>query len=414
MNMNKRVVITGIGSVTPLGIGAAKLYDRLESGDCAVQQMPDWIKYKGLGSRVAALAPLEDEKAISRKDRRSMGRLSLFAAQAAKQAVVDANLDDQILTSSHFGCVAGSTMGSAGSITDVYELMLPDYDLSMMPSSKFFQCISHTAAMNVAQYLGIRGVVMATSAACASGLQAIGTGYDMIRCGRQTGMLCGGAEEVHPTVTGSFDVLYATSTKYNNDPQATPRPFDKDRDGLVCGEGSGMLVLEEYEHARNRGARMYGEIIGYHTCGSGTHISQSNAQAMALCMRRAMEMANVDAKDVDYINAHATATLQGDVEEAAAIADVFGSDTPVSSLKGALGHTLGASGPIELIASLIMVERNKIIATRNLETIDPACNMIRHVQTNLTSEIDVFLKNSFAFGNINAAILCRRADTNRP
>ncbi|NQV33875.1 MAG: beta-ketoacyl-[acyl-carrier-protein] synthase family protein [Phycisphaeraceae bacterium] len=412
--MNKRVVITGMGAITPLGIGVSSLYDRLECGDGVVQQMPDWVKYKGLGSRVAALAPLEDERAIPRRTRRSMGRLSLFAAQAAKQAVVDADLSDQFLTSSSFGCIAGSTMGSAGSITEVYELMLPEYDLSLMPSSKFFQCISHTAAMNVAQYLGIRGVVLATSAACASGLQAIGTGYDVIRCGRQVGMLCGGAEEVHPTVTGSFDVLYATSTNYNDCPSATPRPFDKDRDGLVCGEGSGMLVLEEYEHARNRGARIYGEIIGYHTCGSGTHISQSNAQAMSVCMRRAMEMANVDAKNVDYINAHATATLQGDVEEAAAIADVFGSDTPVSSLKGALGHTLGASGPIELIASLIMVERNKIIATRNLETIDPACNMIRHVQTNMTSEIDVFLKNSFAFGNINAAILCRRADTNRP
>jgi 3-oxoacyl-[acyl-carrier-protein] synthase II len=303
-------------------------------------------------------------------------------------------------------------MGSAGSITEVYEMMLPEYDLSLMPSTKFFQCVSHTAAMNVAQYLGIQGIVMATSAACASGLQAIGTGYDMIRNGRQIGMLCGGAEEVHPTVTGSFDVLFATSTKYNNQPSATPRPFDKDRDGLVCGEGSGMLLLEEYEHARNRGVKIYGEIIGYHTCSSGSHISQSNAQAMSMCMRQAIDMAGIEPKDVDYVNAHATATIQGDTEEAAAIAEVFGSETPVSSLKGSIGHTLGASGPIELIASLIMAEKNKIIATRNLETIDPACNMIKHVMANTTTKINIFLKNSFAFGNINAAILCRRIDTN--
>lgn len=410
--MKKRVVITGVGAVTPFGVGAGVLYERLERGDCAVQPMPEWIKYKGLASRVAAVAPLEHENTIARKDRRSMGRLSIFAAQAAKQAVSDADIDDQFLTSDSFGCVAGSTMGSAGSITEVYELMLPKYDLSLMPSSKFFQCISHTAAMNIAQYLGIQGVVMATSAACASGLQAIGVGYDMISCGRQIGMLCGGAEEVHPMVTGSFDVLYATSTKYNDQPLATPRPFDKDRDGMVCGEGSGMLVLEEYEHARNRGARIYGEIIGYHTCGSGNHISQSNAKAMSLCMRYAMNMAGIEPKEVDYVNAHATATIQGDAAEAAAIAEVFGSETPVSSLKGSIGHTLGASGPIELIASLIMADKNKIIATRNLETIDPACKIIKHIRVNTAAKIDVFLKNSFAFGNINAAILCRRIDTN--
>lgn len=409
--MNKRAVITGIGAVTPLGIGAAKLYDRLECGDSAVQSMPDWIKYKGLESRVAALAPLNDEQTISRKDRRSMGRLSLFAAQAAKQAVIDANIDEQFLADGNFGCIVGSTMGSAGSITEVYEIMLPEYDLSLMPSTKFFQCVSHTAAMNVAQYLGIQGVVMATSAACASGLQAIGTGYDIIRSGRQIGMLCGGAEEVHPTVTGSFDVFFATSTKYNDRPSATPRPFDKNRDGLVCGEGSGMLLLEEYEHARNRGVKIYGEIIGYHTCSSGSHVSQSNARAMSLCMRQAIKMAGVEPKDVDYVNAHATATIQGDAEEAVAIAEVFGSETPVSSLKGSIGHTLGASGPIELIASLIMAEKNKIIATRNLETIDPACKMIKHVMTNTSKKISIFLKNSFAFGNINAAILCRRIDT---
>ncbi|MBN2591452.1 MAG: beta-ketoacyl-ACP synthase [Sedimentisphaerales bacterium] len=408
--MNKRVVITGIGAVTPLGIGTAKLYDRLECGDCAVQPMPEWNKYKGLASRVAAVAPLEDEKTISRKIRRSMGRLSIFAAQAAKQAIIDAGIDDAFLIGGRLGCVAGSTMGSAGSITEVYEMMIPEYDLSIMPSTKFFQCVSHTAAMNVAQYLGISGIVVATSAACASGTQAIGFGYDMIRCGRQIAMLCGGAEEVHPMVTGSFDVLYATSTKYNDQASSTPRPFDKDRDGIVCGEGSGMLVLEEYEHARNRGAKIYGEIIGYSTCSSSSHISQSNAGTMSRCMRQAMDMAGIEPKDVDYINAHATATIQGDVEEAAAIFDVFGSDTPVSSLKGAIGHTLGASGPIELIATLIMIEKNRIIATRNLETIDPQCKMIKHVQKNTDAKIDIFLKNNFAFGNINAAILCRRID----
>jgi 3-oxoacyl-[acyl-carrier-protein] synthase II len=286
--------------------------------------------------------------------------------------------------------------------------MLPDRDLTKLSSMMFFHCLSHTATMNVAQFLKINGCVMATSAACASALQAMGTGYDMIRLGRQDFMLCGGAEELHPTVTGSFDVLFATSAKYNDDPHKTPRPFDRDRDGLVCGEGSGILLLEDYEHAVKRNARIYAEIIGYHTCGSGDHVSESNRGAMVLCMREALNGAGLEPSQVDYVNAHATATLQGDKEEAEAIRDVFGDSVPVSSLKGYIGHTLGASAAIELAAALAGMRKDMLYPTKNLENVSPDCAGIHHVMNAPERRAArVVVKNSFAFGGISAVLVCR-------
>lgn len=404
----KRVVITGMGVITPVGNSVSDMMTGLSSGISAVEYMADWTAYKGLRSLVAAPALLENEKRIPRKARRSMGRLAIFAVQAAEQAVADAALSDELLKGGRTGCVVGSTMGSAGSINDTFETMLPSRDLSNLTSMKFFQCVSHTAAMNISQHMGISGTVMATSSACASGLQAVGTGFDLIRAGRQDCVLCGGAEELHPTVTGSFDILYATSTGHNDDPKSTPAPFDRDRDGLVCGEGGGILVLEDYEHARARGAHIYAEILGYSTCGSGAHVSQSNSSSMVRCLGDVLDESGITAADVDYVCAHATATLHGDVEEAEAIGTVFGDTVPVSSLKGNMGHTLGASGAIELIASLGMMQAGIILPTLNLKHVDPACAGIAHVMEPLTRPIDVIVKNSFAFGGINAALACRR------
>jgi 3-oxoacyl-[acyl-carrier-protein] synthase II len=302
-------------------------------------------------------------------------------------------------------------MGSAEGLNDTFETMLPERDLSRLTAMKFFQCVSHTAAMNVSQYLGITGCVMATSAACASSLQAIGTGYDLIRLGKQDVVLCGGSEELHPTVTASFDILFATSTGYNDDPQRTPRPFDRDRDGLVCGEGCGMLVLEEYERALNRKARIYAEIIGYHTGGSGEHVSQSNRESIVRCLRGALASAEASAGDIDYINAHGTATRHGDEVEAKAIREVFGDATPVSSLKGYVGHTLGASGALELIVSLAMMEKGVIYPTLNLDAVDEGCEGIGHVMRPLRRDVRVVMKNCFAFGGINAALVCKRLET---
>jgi 3-oxoacyl-[acyl-carrier-protein] synthase II len=402
----KRVVITGMGAVSPLGNSVAELMEGIEQGRSAVCRMNEWDQYTGLRSLVGAPAHLKNEKLIPRQKRRSMGRMSIFAAQAADEAIADAGLDLSKEDPWRVGCVIGSTMGSAKSINDAFEIMLPKKDLSLLNSTMFFHCMSHTAAVNVAQYLGLNGMIVAPAAACASALHALGTGYDLIRLGRQDLLLCGGAEELHATVTGSFDILYATSSKYNDQPQMTPRPFDRDRDGLVCGEGSGILVLEDYDRAVKRNARIYAEIVGYSTTANGLHVSQSNRQSMVACMRQALQEAG--SPHIDYINGHATATIQGDQEEAEAIRGIFGDTVPVSSLKGYIGHTLGASGAIELAASLSMMERGIIYPTLNLENVADDCAGIGHVMKPVKKEIRAILKNGFAFGGINAALVVRK------
>jgi 3-oxoacyl-[acyl-carrier-protein] synthase II len=405
----KRVVITGIGVVSPFGNGLPALMKGIEEGQSAVRFMEGWDQYNGLRSLVGAPVKMQGEMSIPRQKRRSMGRMSIFAAQAADEALVDAGitLADEDLW--RVGCVIGSTMGSAKSINDVFETMLPDKDLSKLNSTMFFQCMSHTATVNVAQYLGLTGTIMAASAACASALHAIGIGYDLIRLGRQDILLCGGAEELHPTVTGSFDILFATSTKFNDNPRHTPRPFDRDRDGLVCGEGSGILILEEYERAVRRNATIYAEITGFSTTASGLHVSQSNKESMITCIKQALRDSGTKAKEIDYINAHATATFQGDQEEAEAIREIFGATVPVSCLKGHIGHTLGAAGSIELAASLKMMETGVIYPTLNLENISDDCAGIQHVMLNpLKKQIKTILKNGFAFGGINAALVCKK------
>ncbi|MDA8430430.1 MAG: beta-ketoacyl-[acyl-carrier-protein] synthase family protein [Geobacteraceae bacterium] len=404
----KRVVITGIGVVSPFGNGVPALMKGIEEGRSAVRFMEGWDQYNGLQSLVGAPVTMQGEMSIPRQKRRSMGRMSIFAAQAADEALADAGimLADEDLW--RVGCVVGSTMGSAKSINDVFETMLPDKDLSKLNSTMFFQCMSHTATVNVAQYLGLTGTIMAASAACASALHAIGIGYDLIRLGRQDILLCGGAEELHPTVTGSFDILFATSTKFNDNPGKTPRPFDRDRDGLVCGEGSGILVLEEYERAVKRNATIYAEITGFSTTASGIHVSQSNKESMVMCIRQALADSGVKPEEIDYINAHATATLQGDQEEAEAIREIFGALVPVSCLKGNIGHTLGAAGAIELAASLKMMETGMIYPTLNLENVSQDCEGIQHVMHPLKKQVNTVLKNGFAFGGINAALVCKK------
>lgn len=410
----KRVVITGMGAVTPLGVGCEALRNGLAGQRSATVSMRShWQHFMNLHSLVAAPAPDLNEKAIPRQSRRSMSRMSFYGYEAARQALADA-FGDSATGLAHFaagrlGCIIGSTTGSPIALNETFEIMLPDRDISKLNAVKFFQCVSHTAAMNVAQCLGITGTVLATNAACASGLQAAGAAYDLVRLGTQDAVLCGGAEELHPSVTGSFDVMFAASARYNDSPSETPRPFDRDRDGIVCGEGSGILLLEDYDHARARGAKIYAEVIGYHTCASGDHISQSNRPALMQCLRQALASAGVAPDQIDYVNAHAAGTPQGDSEEAAAIREIFGDRVPLSSLKGNLGHTLGASGPIELIATLMMMQEGVIYPTHNLRNPSPDCEGIQHVTQPLSKSLTTIIKNSFAFGGINSALVCRKA-----
>jgi 3-oxoacyl-[acyl-carrier-protein] synthase II len=380
----------------------------LDAGVCATRAMPEsWNRFGRLRCQVGAPVEVRDEKAIARAQRRTMSRMSIYAVQATVEALKHAGIDPLgIPENPRFGCIMGSTTGSPDAITKTYETLLAREEYITLGASEFFRCISHTVALNVAQYLRIKGVVSATSAACASGLQAVGAGYDQVRLGRQDVMLCGGSEELHETVVGSFDILEAASSRFNDSPSKTPRPFDINRDGLVCGDGAGVIVVEEYQHAVNRGATIFAEILGYHTCSNGTHVSQSDDASMKTCMETTLQSAGLSPRDIGYVSAHATGTQQGDAAEARAIAAVFGSKVPVSSLKGNMGHTLGGSGPIELAATLEMMRAGVIYPTHNLEEIDPSCSSISHVIEKTPSAFSHFLKNSFAFGGINSAIAC--------
>jgi 3-oxoacyl-[acyl-carrier-protein] synthase II len=230
----------------------------------------------------------------------------------------------------------------------------------------------------------------------------------MIAAEHQDIMICGGSDEHHCLAPAVFDIMNAASCKYNSEPQQTPRPFDIDRDGVVCAEGAGVLILEEMDHARRRNADILAEIIGFATFSAPENIANPDSKTMADCMECSISQARVNAEDVDYVNAHATATIQGDIAEAQAIGEVMGNKVPVSSLKGHLGHTMAASGAMELIASIQMMRNNILIPTRNLVTPDPECNVIDFVVTPREIEIDIILKNSFALGGINSAILVRR------
>jgi 3-oxoacyl-[acyl-carrier-protein] synthase II len=406
----RRVVITGMGAISPLGNDACAMTDAVAANRCATQVIEEWQKYTMLRSKVAAPVKGVDEKLIPRQDRRSMSKMSIYSALAAKQAIAMAGFPEEEVHSERTGCIISSTIGSTNTLATSIEKLLPDYDISQVTTMQFFQSISHTALLNVANYLTIRGMIYCPSAACASSMQSIGLGYDLIRWGEQDAMLCGGAEELHPMVTGSFDVLYAASKGFNDRPQQTPRPFDKDRDGLVCGEGAGILLLEELEHAQKRNAPIFGEIIGYHTCSTGDQISQSNDAAMIQCMTACLNKAGVKAAEVDYINAHATATTQGDRAEAAAIRTMFGGNVPVSSFKGHLGHTLGAAGALESIVCLEMVRRGRLFPTHNLENIEPECAGIDHVTATREAKTRILLKNGFAFGGINATLIFKFGD----
>lgn len=404
----KRVVITGRGVVSPLGNNISDLIENISNGKCGIKYMPNWEELDGLQSKVAAPAVLQDIKLIPRAARRSMGRSSLMAAQAAKQALDDSGLELNELSNGRTGCVMSATVGSPEALEEAVNIIFNDKSLNKMPSTQFFKCMSHAEAMNVSQYLKINGVVMSTPAACASSLISIETAADLIRLGKQDIVLCGGAEESGPFVTGCFDILFATSKKFNDRPEISSRPFDRDRDGLVCGEGSGVLVLEEYGKAVKRGARIYGEILGYSSCASASHISQSDQNSMIRCFNNTLEDAAINPEDVDYICAHATATIHGDVEESQAIKHIFGSNVPVNSFKGHIGHTLAGSSAIELAVCLSSLHDGLIYPTLNLENIDPNCQGIMHVQKPLEKNVNCLMKNSFAFGGINATIIVRK------
>jgi 3-oxoacyl-[acyl-carrier-protein] synthase II len=404
----RRVVITGMGSISPFGRGVDILIESLFAMKSSVAKIPGLAEFGGLRTHVAAVVPDMDPKEIPRKYRRSMSKMSIYATLACQEAVLQSNITEAQLSSGRLGISMGSTVGSPIATQEFFEDFLAYRSLERMRATTFFQIMNHSCAANVAQALGIRGRILAPSSACSTGCQAIGYGFEMIASGKQDMMLCGGADEFHPLSPATFDVMSAASIRYNDKPQSTPRPFDRDRDGVVCSEGSGVLLLEALDSAQKRRARIFGEIKGFATSSDTSNIADPNTESIESCIRLALEDAGVKANRIDYVNAHATGTIQGDIAESIAIGRVFADDAPVSSLKGHLGHTMAACGALETIASIAMIEKGSLVPTLNLENVDPLCGNIRHVRQIETTDVKTVLKNNFALGGVNTCIVIGR------
>lgn len=409
MTNDIRVVVTGIGFRSPIGHTMDELKTSLAEGRSGIRYIPEWEKVGHMRTRLSGVCDGIDEKIIPRPVRRSMGRLSVLAALSVMDAVKDSGLAEDFIGSGKCGVSYGSTEGSSQAMEDFTREYAKNNSLLGLESSTYLKFMSHTCAANISMMFHTKGPLIASCTACVSGSQGIGFGYEAIRAGKATVMLAGGAEEMHFYNAAIFELLRATSVKYNDRPDKTPRPFDAERDGLVVGEGSGCLVLEEYSHAKARGAKIYAEISGYATNCDGAHLTNPSADGMASVMLLALVDAGLSADEIGHVNAHATATDVGDAAEAEAIFKVFGDRTPVSAFKGYIGHTLGACGALESIITICMMNEGFMAYTKNLETPDPRFPKLNHIMNEVFDKsFDIGMNNNFAFGGINTSLIFKK------
>ncbi|WP_373976324.1 beta-ketoacyl-ACP synthase [Chitinibacter sp. SCUT-21] len=405
----KRVVVTGMAGITSLGSDWATIASAMRAGQTGIRRIDEWAQYRDLNTQIAG--PVLDfalPAHYTRKHTRSMGRIAQMAVYATECALNDAGLlGNPIIQDGRMGVAYGSSTGSTEAI-QAFGYSLLEKDVNGLNANSYLRMMSHTSAVNIGVYFGLKGRVIPTSSACTSGSQGIGYAYEAIKYGQQKLMVAGGAEELCPTEAMVFDTLYATSTK-NDAPHTTPRPFDQDRDGLVIGEGAGTLILEELEHALARGAHIHAEIVGFACNSDGAHVTRPESATMEVAMRLALDNAELKASDIGYVNAHGTATEQGDIAESQATHRVFGEQMPVSSLKGYFGHTLGACGALEAWLTIEMLNGGWFAGNVNLDTLDPACGTLDYLPL-AGREIQCVhvMSNNFAFGGINTSLIFRR------
>ncbi|MBL8915684.1 MAG: beta-ketoacyl-ACP synthase [Archangium sp.] len=406
----RRVVVTGFGALSPMGHDWPTVLAALRKAENVVQQIPRLGEYEGMLTKLGApVAPYKlDEKGYGRKQTRSMGKVAVMAVRASDIALRDAGLfGDPVLKSGRVGVSYGSCSGSPEALAD-FERMFSEKTTAGITANTYLKMMPHTAPVNIGVYFGLTGRVLTTSSACTSGSAGIGHAFEAIRWGAQDAMLAGGSEEFDPTQVAIFDTLFATSTS-NDSPKKTPRPFDTARNGLVIGEGAGTLILEELEHAKARGAKIYAELVGFGTNSDGTHVTNPQASTMAHAMRLALQDAKLSPDAIGYVNAHGTATPQGDIAESTATHQIFGERMPISSLKSYMGHTLGACGALEAWMTIEMMREGWVCPTVNLDNVDPKCGALDYVRgegRNLQTEF--VMTNNFAFGGINTSIIFRR------
>ena len=405
----KRVVVTGMGGLTALGHDWPSIRANLQARRSGVSYLPELDEYQGLRTRLGSrVAKFEVPAHYDRKVTRSMSPVGLMSTLSAERALQDAGLlGDPILKSGRTGIAHGASAGGAQSIVAFGKLEVFK-KVHGVTSNTYVQMMSHTGAVNIGMLLGVTGRVIPSSSACTSGSQAIGYAYESIKYGKQTVMIAGGGEELSVGPIAMFDTMYGASTR-NDAPHTTPRPFDRDRDGLVIGEGAVTLILEDVEHAQARGARIYAELVGFGTNSDGSHMTQPQAETMIQSMRLALEDAALSPEAIGYVSAHGTATDRGDVSESQATREVFGRRVAISSLKSYFGHTLGACGALESWLPIEMMRAGWFAPTINLDNLDSACADLDYI----TGEgraigTEYVMNNNFAFGGINTSLIFRR------
>ncbi len=401
----QRVVITGAGNISPLGNEWSEVRERLINRQSAVRYMHEWDQYTDLRTRLAA--PVENfelPKHYRARQKRSMGRGAQMAVLATERALAQAGLlDHPLLTSGDMGVAYGSATGSSIAGMEMFKL-LDGKSIEDVTTTTYIRMMSHTAAVNISVYFKTQGRMYTTTSACTAGSQGVGYAYEAIRAGQQTAMIAGGSEELCVSQAAIFDTIFAASLK-NDAPTTSPAPFDADRDGLVLGEGATTLILENYEHAKARGANILAEIIGYGTNTDGGHIVRPTQDTMQRVMELAMEDSGLSADDIGYVSAHATATDQGDIFESHATYNVVGKK-PINSLKSYTGHGLGACGSFELWAGINMMDEGWFAPTLNLNNVDERCADLDYLQGDIREiKTDTFMTNNFAFGGINTSLI---------
>ena len=405
----KRVVVTGMAGITSLGDSWDSIAANFRANRSGIRVMHEWDRFSELNTRLGG--PVDDFTVPThwtRKQLRSMGRVSRLSVYAAERALAHAGLlEDESIKDGRMGVACGSSTGSTDEIK-AFGNMLLNSVADGLNANSYIRMMPHTTAANISIFFGLTGRLIPTSSACTSGSQGIGYAYEAIKFGRLPLMLAGGAEELCPTEAMVFDALYATSLK-NDAPHTSPRPYDSGRDGLVIGEGAGMLVLEELEHALARGATIHAEIVGFGCNADGQHATKPVQSTMRRAMELALEDAALVPEAIGYVNGHGTATEQGDVAETQATSSLFGSRMPISSQKSYFGHTLGACGALESWFSIEMLNRDSYVHTLNLDQVDPACGELDYLRGEFREmSHEYVMNNNFAFGGVNTSLIFRR------
>jgi len=407
-NMKRRVAVTGGGLVSALGTEWPAIRAALKRGRNFVRRMDEWDVYEKMNTRLAA--PVDYQfPPYPRKKVRGMGRVAMLALAATEAALEDAGIpqDSPVLGSGRAGVAYGSCMGSIDAMLDYYAMLVLK-DMQKMNATTYLRSMPQTCAANLEVCFGLKGRLLTSNTACTSGSMSIGLAYESIQSGKQDLMLAGGADELSAADVAVFDTLFAASVK-NDTPGLTPAAYDKSRDGLVLGEGAGTLVLEEWEHAARRGAKVYAEVLGFGTNTDGTHITNPNRATMSRALTLALEDAGLEPGRIGYVNTHGTATVAGDIAESWATYDVFRRPVPASTLKNYIGHTLGACGVIEAWLSILMMREGWFAPNINLREPDPACAPLDYITgdgRHLTT--DYIMSNNFAFGGVNTSLIFGR------